>query len=1077
MSAPMEGRKQKVSQRVHAEPSGAQWTHTTTNKILSTLSQLARLGQLGSGDMQMAELYTSRDESPGVEGTLKGVTVDGATFARDRSRIRHWDISVQGLGNDDVYVGSIMFPPDHPACPPVLLYAERKGALPLCPTIIRNGRIMNDWDERVWGDNDLVSEVDESLELDLVPKLNKESGAWCTVYWSQYITARECLENLRDFLHAGLRHRQGKEAEDSIKRMLDPDPPFRTADTGEAAAGDGTVVLDRKFASRESEGSDSQAVSPTGLQAEAAVEGTARKSRSVSPSVLLCNFEAAADASRKELDGSWERLQEGETKLGGTEGDGTVGTDDGADDRKRKKLNRRREEFVAGELHKLFLQRNVQWQWDTTTLPAPEAGELAIGPSSPGAALSQSGNMREVEDTSVLSVDVRDTGSDDGRSGTSAGACSHARMADALRGAWVLVVVVSEGWDESGSGGKGQYEKGGGYYQECRRLLHESNRYVLVLRLHADLPQEMLPGWNERSASPAAVPDDSDEDEEALVGTCADRFVMHMVVPDELLAEKPSLQRQGERVRGKAGGGIFGPNLSGDARNVPKEIYALMGLQCGHVLDWVDACIHGRPLAAGLFGPAPDASNRDRSRDRRAADELPDQQDEQDGQASRHLQLQLVMSNRLLVAAGRGGARWERGAGRGRRRGDGRRLKEAYGASAADRTQDSTRVPAIPLPCSTMPPLLAHRVFLSYSWRNSFAAVQGNQIPPELFEGNPWTDPRRIKLALESRMQHLFGHELECWLDVDRLKASHPQAGGSAGRHTSDGGMEASDGEESLEGGGSASREDDGDGALSSLPLQPLKPFVDEGLVNVIVRAIRSAEAVVVFMSDEYADSTRCRFECEAALSQLPTALGPAALCAPVVLALVGSVRSSTTPVSMMPMTKTPNSRGSPAKPPLSSGGVGAGHVVTQTRRFGSSSSWISSPLGKLVQGCVQVDFREVTGEEEMMNKASDLRRALLRAMATASQLKKLLPTPLSPLRAGKGALKAGGGLRGAGGSREVVHELVHVQAAVPGLETLLRLDKVRRLAAGRLLRVNNDNADIDGMSVALSKFERGLRV
>ena len=67
MSAPMEGRKQKVSQRVHAEPSGAQWTHTTTNKILSTLSQLARLGQLGSGDMQMAELYTSRDESPGVE--------------------------------------------------------------------------------------------------------------------------------------------------------------------------------------------------------------------------------------------------------------------------------------------------------------------------------------------------------------------------------------------------------------------------------------------------------------------------------------------------------------------------------------------------------------------------------------------------------------------------------------------------------------------------------------------------------------------------------------------------------------------------------------------------------------------------------------------------------------------------------------------------------------------------------------------------------------------------------------------------------------------------------------------------
>ena len=211
------GRKQG-GQRVVVEPSGAQWTRTTTNKVLSTLSQLARQGQLGCGDMQMAELYTSRDDGPGLEGSLNGVTVDGATFVRDRSRIRHWDISVKGLadgGGCDVYVGSIMFPPDHPACPPVLLYAERKGALPLCPTIIKNARIMNDWDERVWGDNDLVSEVDESLELDLVPKLNKESGAWCTVYWSQYITVKECLENVRDFLHKGLKHVNGQAAEDS----------------------------------------------------------------------------------------------------------------------------------------------------------------------------------------------------------------------------------------------------------------------------------------------------------------------------------------------------------------------------------------------------------------------------------------------------------------------------------------------------------------------------------------------------------------------------------------------------------------------------------------------------------------------------------------------------------------------------------------------------------------------------------------------------------------------------------------------------------------------------------------------
>jgi len=226
----------KQQPRLCVEPGGAQWARSTTNKSLSTLSKLARQGQLSQGDMQMAELYTGCDDAVGlVDGAIKGVTVDGAVFARDRSRIRHWDITVQGLsrrdgGNNEVYVGSISFPPDYPVRPPVLLYAERKGALPLCLAIIKNARIMNGWDDRVWGDNDLVSEVDESLELDLVPKLDKDSGAWRPVYWSQYITVQECLENLRDFLHRGLKHLQQKDDEELPAASAARSSPSKTAE-------------------------------------------------------------------------------------------------------------------------------------------------------------------------------------------------------------------------------------------------------------------------------------------------------------------------------------------------------------------------------------------------------------------------------------------------------------------------------------------------------------------------------------------------------------------------------------------------------------------------------------------------------------------------------------------------------------------------------------------------------------------------------------------------------------------------------------------------------------------------------
>ena len=114
------------------------------------------------------------------------------------------------------------------------------------------------------------------------------------------------------------------------------------------------------------------------------------------------------------------------------------------------------------------------------------------------------------------------------------------------------------------------------------------------------------------------------------------------------------------------------------------------------------------------------------------------------------------------------------------------------------------------------------QVFLSYSWRNSLLALRANQVPEDLFVGNPWADPRRIKDAIESQLQHLYGHELECWLDIDRVKMP-PGHGGA-----------------------SASRGDFGFGSWESC-------FAEgSGLVGVVVEAIRTSKAVVVFMSDEY---------------------------------------------------------------------------------------------------------------------------------------------------------------------------------------------------------------------------------
>ena len=162
----------------------------------------------------------------------------------------------------------------------------------------------------------------------------------------------------------------------------------------------------------------------------------------------------------------------------------------------------RRQQYVTDELCRLFRERNVGWVWQAATLPAPPTG----GPyaAEPSSARRSGGGRGEKfhprsggvdayagssgRDALGLCVDV---GSDDDGAGEDAAADGNHELLEMLLGAWVVVAVVGEEWDaaggEGGSGGRG------GHYRECRRLLHESNRFVLVVRLHRELPPEMLP--------------------------------------------------------------------------------------------------------------------------------------------------------------------------------------------------------------------------------------------------------------------------------------------------------------------------------------------------------------------------------------------------------------------------------------------------------------------------------------------------------------------------------------------------------------------------------------------------------
>ncbi len=119
---------------------------------------VAQLGNLNSGDVEMAEMLTSAPD---------GISIEGPILTRDKDRIKCWKIAMQGFHGHE-YIASLAFPPDFPRFSPRLVYRFRRGGgEDLVATIIRNARMMNGFTQRE-SESNLYSDLDDDVEVDVV---------------------------------------------------------------------------------------------------------------------------------------------------------------------------------------------------------------------------------------------------------------------------------------------------------------------------------------------------------------------------------------------------------------------------------------------------------------------------------------------------------------------------------------------------------------------------------------------------------------------------------------------------------------------------------------------------------------------------------------------------------------------------------------------------------------------------------------------------------------------------------------------------------------------------------------------
>jgi len=246
----------------------------------------------------------------------------------------------------------------------------------------------------------------------------------------------------------------------------------------------------------------------------------------------------------------------------------------------------------------------------------------------------------------------------------------------------------------------------------CRQLVHESNRFVLVVRLHSQLPPELLPGWAARDGTwsrggqrrsesgsdldSLSSSDDSDEEEEEEPDLC----VMHVVLPDAVL---------------DGGGG---------GASVGVEMRELMSVQQEDIFNWINGCMSGHALAPCVTPRSLALTSHTRAHSNiglHASDNLAHDglatgaaTDAKAATRARHIhdQLQLVWHDRQKPHT------------------LGRTLTPALADTHIEaRAHSHTHTPAIPLPNAALLPQQQHEVYLSYNWRNSLSALGDNHVP------------------------------------------------------------------------------------------------------------------------------------------------------------------------------------------------------------------------------------------------------------------------------------------------------------------------------------------------------------
>ncbi|KAJ1483110.1 hypothetical protein T484DRAFT_1896582, partial [Baffinella frigidus] len=198
---------------------------------------------------------------------------------------------------------------------------------------------------------------------------------------------------------------------------------------------------------------------------------------------------------------------------------------------------------------------------------------------------------------------------------------------------------------------------------------------------------------------------------------------------------------------------------------------------------------------------------------------------------------------------------------------------------------------------------MGRSITVSYAWRDSLEAVALRQAIPDGAVQS--LDPRKLAGLLECARPGMGGEARGVWVDVD-----------NAGQ------------------------------------------IAKKGLAGAVDAAIASSDAVVVFVSDEYASSPRCLLETKAALAS-PSA-------PPIIVVILGARRHSSHTATSSSVSRGALGAGAGRGGAVRGMGAGRGGAVGGLRRDAGVNvnagveGWENSEIGELTRSCPRVDLRGV---------------------------------------------------------------------------------------------------------------------